>query len=139
MNAAIYARKSTEQRGVSEDAKSVTRQIDHARAFAVSKGWTVRDACAYVDDGVSGAEFEKRAGLQAMLAAAERGTFRVLVVSEQVGGEVVTTAVSLAALRIYLDAHGCDPVCFRCAESRGSIRRTPVRRSSRPRPSRSRP
>jgi len=30
MIAAIYARKSTEQTGVSEDAKSVTRQIEHA-------------------------------------------------------------------------------------------------------------
>ena len=61
----IYARKSTEQRGVSDDAKSVTRQTEHARAFATSKGWTVRDGHVYLDDGVSGAEFEKRPGLQA--------------------------------------------------------------------------
>ena len=32
MIAAIYARKSTEQTGVADDAKSVTRQVEHARA-----------------------------------------------------------------------------------------------------------
>lgn len=41
MIAAIYARKSTEQNGVAEDAKSVTRQIEHAKAYAAKKGWTV--------------------------------------------------------------------------------------------------
>jgi hypothetical protein len=34
MIAAIYARKSTEQTGVSEDQKSVARQIEHATANA---------------------------------------------------------------------------------------------------------
>jgi len=43
MIAAIYARKSTEQAGVTDDAKSVTRQIDHARAYAERKGWRVTD------------------------------------------------------------------------------------------------
>ena len=33
MIAAIYARKSTEQNGVSEEEKSVTRQIAHARTY----------------------------------------------------------------------------------------------------------
>ena len=41
MNAAIYARKSTEQTGADADAKSVERQIENARAFAASKGWRV--------------------------------------------------------------------------------------------------
>ena len=31
MIAAIYARKSTEQHGVSDEEKSVTRQVEHAR------------------------------------------------------------------------------------------------------------
>jgi len=34
MTVAIYARKSTDQNGVADDAKSVTRQIEHAKAFA---------------------------------------------------------------------------------------------------------
>ena len=41
MIAAVYARKSTEQNGVGDEEKSVTRQIEHARAYAARKGWTV--------------------------------------------------------------------------------------------------
>ncbi len=41
MIAAIYARKSTEQNGVADEEKSVARQIEHARAYAARKGWTV--------------------------------------------------------------------------------------------------
>ena len=41
MIAAIYARKSTEQAGVADEQKSVTRQVDHARAYATQKGWAV--------------------------------------------------------------------------------------------------
>ena len=44
MIAAIYTRKSTEQTGVSGDAKSVTRQIEHANAYAARKGWTIAEA-----------------------------------------------------------------------------------------------
>jgi hypothetical protein len=39
MIAAIYARKSTEQNGVGDEEKSVTRQIEHAKAYAAKKGW----------------------------------------------------------------------------------------------------
>jgi len=52
MIAAIYARKSTEQTGVADDAKSVTRQIDHARAYAERKGWRVATEYIYSDDGI---------------------------------------------------------------------------------------
>ena len=41
MIAAIYARKSTEQTGVADEQKSVTRQIESARGYAARKGWTV--------------------------------------------------------------------------------------------------
>ena len=37
----------------------------------------------FEDDGISGAEFEKRPGFQQMLAAARRGAFDVLIVAEQ--------------------------------------------------------
>ena len=43
MIAAVYARKSTEQNGVPDEAKSVSRQVENARSFAQSKGWTVDD------------------------------------------------------------------------------------------------
>ena len=43
MIAAIYSRKSTEQSGVADEAKSVSRQIEHAKAYCASKGWRVAD------------------------------------------------------------------------------------------------
>lgn len=43
MIASIYARKSTEQNGVGDEEKSVTRQIEHAKAYAAKKGGTVAD------------------------------------------------------------------------------------------------
>ena len=41
MNAAIDAANSTEQNGVNEEEKSVTRQIDHPNATPVSAGRSV--------------------------------------------------------------------------------------------------
>jgi hypothetical protein len=38
MIAAIYARKSTDQTGLADEQKSVTRQIERARAFATMRG-----------------------------------------------------------------------------------------------------
>jgi hypothetical protein len=50
MIAAIYARKSSDQTGVADEQKSVARQIEHARAFALRKGWTIDDTHVYADD-----------------------------------------------------------------------------------------
>jgi site-specific DNA recombinase len=83
MTAAIDARKSTEQIGVATESKSVTRQVENARAFAAAQGWTVLDAHVYVDDGISGAEFDRRPGLNQLLAALPRPPFQRLIVSEQ--------------------------------------------------------
>lgn len=66
---------------MSAEAKSVTRQLENGRAFAAARGWYV--ASEFVDDAISGAEFERRPGFQAMLAAASRGAFSLLVVSER--------------------------------------------------------
>ena len=101
MIAAIYARKSTEQSGVADEAKSVTRQIDHARVYAVRKGWTADEAHVYVDDGISGAEFAKRPGfLRLMNALKPRPLFQVLVMSEEsrLGRESIKTAYALKQL-----------------------------------------
>lgn len=111
MIAAIYARKSTDQGGADE-AKSVTRQVEHARACADAKGWTVSDAHVYVDDGISGAEFERRpAFMRLMNALPRRGRapFDVLVMSEtsRLGREATETAyafkqLSQAGVRVWL-------------------------------------
>jgi DNA invertase Pin-like site-specific DNA recombinase len=101
MTTAIYARKSTEQRDVADEQKSVARQIEHARRYAERKGWTVDDASVFVDDGISGAEFANRPGfLRLMNSLKPRPGFQVLVMSEEsrLGREAIETAYALKKL-----------------------------------------
>src|SRR5215470_8767509 len=101
MIAAIYARKSTEQHDVSAEDRSVSRQVEHARAYAACKGWRVLEEHVYRDDGVSGAEFDKRPGLvRLMNALRPRSPFQVLVMSEEsrLGREQIETAYALKQL-----------------------------------------
>lgn len=103
MIAAIYARKSTEQTGVADEQKSVARQVDHARAYAVGKGWRIDDAAVYVDDGISGAEFANRPGfLRLMNGLKPRAPFQVLIMSEvsRLGREQIETAYALKQLSV---------------------------------------
>jgi site-specific DNA recombinase len=113
LGAALLARKSTEQVGVTDAQRSVTRQIDHARAYALAHGWVVRDEDIFVDDGISGAEFRKRPGLTRLLNTLRpRPPFQVLIMSEEsrLGREQIETAYVIkqildAGVRIfyYLD------------------------------------
>jgi site-specific DNA recombinase len=101
MIAAIYARKSTDQTGVADDQKSVARQVERATAYAAAKGWRTDDACVFVDDGISGAEFANRPGfLRLMNALKPRPPFHVLIMSEEsrLGRESIETAYALKQL-----------------------------------------
>jgi site-specific DNA recombinase len=101
MTAAIYARKTTDQSAIADEAKSVTRQIAHATAYATRKGWTVPEACIFVDDGISGAEFANRPGFVRLMAALKpRPPFQVLIMSEEsrLGREAIETAYALKQL-----------------------------------------
>ena len=101
MIAAIYARKRTNQNGVADEAKSVTRQIKHAREYALKKGWTVADEHVYSDDGISGAEFANRPGyLRLMNALQPKPPFQVLIMSEgaRLGRESIETPYALKQL-----------------------------------------
>lgn len=107
MRAAIYARKSNDDNDKSVDNKSITRQIERAKAYAEAKGWVVDDDHVYFDDGISGAEYAKRPGLQNMLAHAK--DFDVLVASEssrlgreQLGNNYVFSQLQKAKVKIYL-------------------------------------
>ncbi len=111
MIVALYARKSTDQAGAGDKSESVERQIAHARAYAVRKGWTVADAHVYADDGISGAEFsDRRPGLARLLNALRpRPPFQVLVMSEEsrLGRESIEVAYALkafvqAGVRVFL-------------------------------------
>ena len=96
MKAAIYARKSTDDNDRNADNKSVTRQVERARAYAESNGWTVDDAYIFVDDGISGAEFKNRPGLLRLLNYLR--DFDIIVMSElsRLGREQSQTANALA-------------------------------------------
>jgi site-specific DNA recombinase len=98
VKAAIYARKSTEQNGVAEDQRSVARQVEQATVYARKKGWTVDPSMIFADDGISGAEFSTRNGLQRLLAVVKgKAPFDVLIMSEgsRLGREQVQTAFAL--------------------------------------------
>jgi site-specific DNA recombinase len=100
MIAAIYARKSPDPNGHhAEEAKSVKRQVEHARAYAARKGWIVADAHVYVDDQITGALFgASRPGLARLLVAlAQRPPFDVLIMSEEsrLGRESIETGWTL--------------------------------------------
>lgn len=112
MRAAIYARRSTEQ-NVADEAKSVVRQVENARAFAGTRGWQVADDLIFVDDGISGAEFEKRPGFMRMMGTLPRPPFGVLIVSERktIGREMSQTSYVIkqlaeAGVEIFEYMHG---------------------------------
>ena len=94
LRAICYARKSTDDSDRNPDNKSVTRQIERAKAYAASKGWTVVDA--FADDGISGFEFKRRPGLLRLLNNLKQ--FDVIVMSElsRLGREQTQTAHVLA-------------------------------------------
>ena len=101
MICAIYARRSQEQNGLANEAKSVQRQIDNARAYATRKGWRVAEEHIYSDDGISGAEFKTRPGyLRLMNALTPRPPFQALIMSEEsrLGREQIETSYALKQL-----------------------------------------
>ncbi len=81
LRCAIYARKSNED-DATEELRSVARQVERSREYAVRKGWRPQAALVFVDDGISGAEFKRRPGLAKLLNAVEANAFEVLVMSE---------------------------------------------------------
>ena len=98
MVAAIYARKSTDQKYIGDEHKSITRQVEHAKAYARDKGWTVATDHIYIDDGISGAEFANRPGfLRLMNALRPTPPFQVLIMSEEarLGREAIETAYAV--------------------------------------------
>ncbi len=119
MTAAIYARKSTDQSGVSDEQRSVARQLEHARASAVRKGWQVSDQHVYVDDGISGAEFANRPGfLRLMNALKPRPPFLVLIMSENRASDARRSRPRTRS------SSSCKPACVCSSTSRTASARS---------------
>jgi len=80
LRAAIYVRLSKEDlRGQQLGIESCRVQEENAREAIAAQAWRLDEGHVYVDDGVSGGTEERKA-LQAMLAAAKRREFDVIVV-----------------------------------------------------------
>jgi site-specific DNA recombinase len=115
MRACIYARKSTSQENVSDEQRSVARQVEHARAFAIAKGWTVADDHVFSDDGISGATFDRPGFVRLKASLKPRPPFEALVVSEEsrLGRESIQTAYALreiigAGVRVFTYLTGAE-------------------------------
>ena len=98
MRVAIYARKSTDDNDKNPDHKSVTRQVEHAKAFAEARGWTVNDDRIFMDDGISGAEYQNRPGFTRLLTCLK--DVDVLVMSEpsRLGRDMLRNAFYLGEI-----------------------------------------
>src|SRR3989442_4857631 len=111
--AAVYARKSTDQ-AVSDEEKSVTRQVELAVACARTHGFEVPPEHIYIDDAISGAEFDRRPGLMRLLntlrpQAPFAGLF--LADKDRLGREQFETnhilkQISVAGVRIFENQNG---------------------------------
>src|SRR2546425_12378132 len=111
--AAVYARKSTDQ-AVCDEEKSVTRQVELAVACARTHGFEVPPEHIYVDDAISGAEFDRRPGLMRLLntlrpQAPFAGLF--LADKDRLGREQFETnhilkQISVAGVRIFENQNG---------------------------------
>lgn len=97
--AAIYARKSTDDSDRDPEGRSCDRQIDSARRYAEEQGWTVGPI--FRDNAVSGAEWQRRPGWTALLAALSSAPpFERLIVSElsRIGRDSVRTPQAVLTL-----------------------------------------
>jgi len=112
MNAAISCRESGREGARDQIAEGflclrsiVLIHVDHQRC-AASKGWTIADEHFYVDDGISGAEFENRPGFVALLKALKAVPFGILIVSELSCREQLETGYALKRLSVAVNASG---------------------------------
>jgi DNA invertase Pin-like site-specific DNA recombinase len=82
MVTAIYARKSTEQRGDAE-SKSVARQLADARAFAHRMHFpAIGDQHVYTDDAVSGADVKNLRARARLISDVEAGRINTIIMAD---------------------------------------------------------
>ena len=100
MKAAIYLRKSTDDSDKAADDKSVEQQRRQTLDFIERKGWTLDPDYIFIDDGISGGEWQKRPALLKLMEAAHAGEFDVLVMRDfnRLGRDAVRNPVFIEKL-----------------------------------------
>lgn len=108
MRAALYARYSTDQ----QRAASIEDQFRNCRSRVEAEGWTI--VATFADEAMSGSD-SSRPQYQAMLAAAARGQFEVLLLDDlsrlardQVESESVIRRLEFQKVRILAVSDGYD-------------------------------
>src|SRR5262245_50284323 len=96
MRCAVYARRSTEE----HQAASIEVQLEEAKRYIASQGWSLAPEHVFVDSAISRAEFKKRPGLLAMLNSVEAKEFDVVVVRDdsRLGGDTYRTGLVIQNL-----------------------------------------
>ncbi|TKD03424.1 recombinase family protein [Polyangium fumosum] len=96
LRCAIYARRSKEE----HQAASIEVQTGEGSRYLTNHGGTLAPEHVFVDADHGRAEFKKRPGLIAMLNAAERGEFDVVVVRDEsrLGGDTNRTSLFIQDL-----------------------------------------
>ncbi len=96
MRAALYLRRSTDEHQV----ESLNVQEKGGGGYIASQRWTLDPRHVFTDDAKSRAEFQKRTGLLALLAAAQRREFDVVVTRDEsrLGGDTFRTGVVIQDL-----------------------------------------
>ena len=105
--AAIYARSAM------KSDISIEDQLDLCGGYAAQKGWCFKRS--YSDNGRSGLGLTGRSGMSDMLAAAKRGEFQVLVITDldrvaRNPADLVMITGRLKALGVTLCTALCGPV-----------------------------
>jgi site-specific DNA recombinase len=80
--AGAYIRKSNVSK-VADGLKSVEQQLDAVRAFVAARGWKLDERYVYTDDEISGEEWVKRPGYQALRAKLTKPPFKHMIVWER--------------------------------------------------------
>jgi site-specific DNA recombinase len=107
MRAAIYVRLSKEDRaGARSGIESCLVQQKNAERAIEAQGWHLAADRVFVDDDVSGAEILRRPQLQAILLAAQRRAFDVLVLRDL--DRLARDAARQAALLVQLKDAGVE-------------------------------
>ena len=96
MKCAIYARKSNDDAFKGKENKSVTRQVEEGKIYINKKGWKIMEDHIYIDDGISGAEYQNRPSFHRLLNNLNNFDCLVMWEHERFGRDMTRNAFYLS-------------------------------------------